>query len=147
MDEQHESFGRLLGCLHRQARSYFERELAAYRLGSGTLPVLLALLRHDGSNQQELSERLLVDKASITRAITKLLKQGYVRREKDATDLRAYRVFVTSKTQDIAPEIKAVLHSWTDILTQDFTEDEKQAAGAFLKRMRENALQEKPKEG
>ena len=135
-----ESPGRLIACLHHQARSYFEKELAPYDLGSGAMPVLKALLHQDGINQQELSENLHVDKATTTRAITKLVNIGYVRRERDPEDQRAYRLFVTQKAQDIASEIRRVLQSWTAILTEGLADEEKETALALLQHMHNNAL-------
>ena len=64
------SLGRLIACLHRQARMYFDRALAPFGLSSGTLPLMGALLHHDGMTQQELSDHLNVDKATITRMVT-----------------------------------------------------------------------------
>ena len=138
-----ESLGRLIACLHHQARSYFEKELAPYHLGSGAIPVLKALLHHDGINQQELSAKLHVDKATTTRTITKLVKLGYVRRERDLEDLRAYRLFVTQKARDIAPEIWKILQSWTTILAEGLTDEEKERALSLLHHMRNNALRYK----
>lgn len=141
--KHHESLGQLIACLSRQARSYFEKELAPFDLGSGALHVLMNLLHQDGINQQELSEKLHVDKATTTRVITKLLKLGYVRREKDPADNRAYRIFVTQKAREIAPEIRKVLHSWTEILAEGLTEKEKETALTLLRHMRDNALRHK----
>ena len=141
--EHQESLGRLIGCLHRHARSYFERELAPFDLGSGTLSVLMALLHHDGINQQELSQKLHVDKATTTRAITKLVRIGYVEREKDQTDSRAYKLSLTPKTRAIAPEIQQVLHSWTAILAHGLTDKEKDTALKLLRQMRDNAIRHK----
>jgi len=147
MKKQHESLGRLIACLHRHARSYIEKKLAPFGLGSGALPVLMILLHHDGVNQQEVSEKLHVDKATTTRAITKLARMGYVRRENDPDDNRAYRLFVTQKARDIAPEMRKVLHSWTAILAEGLTEKEKETALTLLKHMRDNALRYKKHQG
>jgi DNA-binding MarR family transcriptional regulator len=141
--EQHESLGRIIACLHRQARSHFEKKLAPFHLGSGTLPVLMTLLRHDGMNQQELSERLHVDKATTTRAITKLVKEDYVTRATDLQDHRAYRLFVTKKARKTAPQIQKVLSSWTEILVEGFTPEEKKTTLLLLQRLRDNALRYK----
>ncbi|PIE33862.1 MarR family transcriptional regulator [candidate division KSB3 bacterium] len=141
--EQYHSFGRLIDCLSRQARRYFEKELAPFGLGSGALPVLTALLRHDGINQQELSEKLHVDKATITRTITTLITLDYVRRAKDPDDQRAYRLFPTQKARDIEPGIRKVLHVWTAILSEGFSREEREMALFLLRRMRDNALAHK----
>ena len=143
--KQHESIGRIIACIHRHARMYFEKELAPFNLGSGALPVLRALLHHDGVTQQKLTERLHVDKATTTRTIGKLIKSGYVRREHDPEDKRAYRLFVTEKARETAPEIRRVQQSWTTILSEGFTEEEKKQAFALLNRMRDNALRNREK--
>lgn len=134
------SLGRLIACLHRQSRIYFDNALAPFGLSSGTLPLLGSLLRQDGLNQQELSEHLHVDKATITRMISKLIELGYVRREHDPADKRAYRLFATRKARDIDPEVRQVLRGWTAILSEGFTNEEKELAFTFLTRMRDNAL-------
>jgi DNA-binding MarR family transcriptional regulator len=141
--KQHESLGRLIACIYRQGRSYFEKELAPFGIGSGALPVLRALLREDGINQQKLSETLHVDKATTTRAITQLIKTGYVQREKDPQDNRAYKLFVTQKARESAPGIRKVLRTWTTILAEGMTDEEKETALALLQHMRDNVLHHK----
>jgi DNA-binding MarR family transcriptional regulator len=138
--KRHESVGRIIACLYRHARIYFEKELAPFGLGSGALPVLIALLHHDGITQQKLAEHLHVDKATTTRTITKLIELDYVRREHDPEDKRAYRLFVTEKARKTAPEIHNVLHSWTAILSEGLTDEEKETALGLLRHMRDNAL-------
>lgn len=137
------SLGRLIACVHRQSRIYFDHALAPFGLSSGTLPLMGTLLHHDGMTQQELSDHLNVDKATITRMVGKLLEHGYVRREHDPNDKRAYRLFATQKARDIDPEVRQALRGWTDILSDGFTDDEKEQAFALLRRMRDNALQQR----
>ncbi len=84
-----------------------------------------------------------MDKATTTRAIIKLIKIGYVRRERDPQDLRAYRLFVTPKAREIAPEIRRVLQAWAVILTEGLTDEEKEMASALLRHMRNNVLRYK----
>lgn len=141
--EHHDSLGRVVGCLHRHARIYFEKELAPFGLGSGAFPVLMHLLHKDGMTQQELTEKLHVDKATITRVITKLVKSGYVRRERDPDDKRAYRLFVTQKARETSSEIRKVLRAWTAILAEGLTDEEQDTALKLLRHMRDNAVRYK----
>ena len=135
-----ESFGRLIACLHRNARGYFEKELSQFGLGSGTHVFLVALFHHDGISQNELTKELNFNKANTTRAIKKLMDLGYVKRERDKHDSRAWRIFITPKAKKIAPQIISTLHSWSDILSTGFTPKEKKMAMDLLKKMAENAL-------
>jgi len=135
-----ESIGRMLGCLHRQAQRYFHREFSKLDLGSGTHVFLILLHHHDGVTQQELTAKLHFDKAHTTRAIQKLMKLGYVKKEKDPDDLRAFRIHLTEKAQDIVPQVKKVLRSWSDILSKDFSPEEKRTAMELLQKMTSNAV-------
>lgn len=141
-----DSLGRLVACIHHHARSYIQKELEPFQLGSGGLPVLMTLLHHDGINQQELSEKLHVDKANTTRAVSKLIQQGYVRRERDPQDQRAYRLFVTKKAREDNMKIRQVLDDLTNILADGFTDEERAIAAALLRRMRNNVIRQKAEE-
>ena len=136
-----ESIGRMLGYLHRQAQRYFYREFSKLGLGSGTHVFLMLLHHHDGVTQQELTEKLHFDKAHTTRAIQKLIELGYVKKEKNPNDLRAYRIHLTKKAQEIVPQVKKVLCSWSDILSKNFSQEEKRSAMELLQKMTENAVE------
>jgi DNA-binding MarR family transcriptional regulator len=140
--ESGESIGRTLGCLHRNAQKYFHREFSKLGLGSGThLFLMLLHHHHDGVTQNEISNRLHFDKAHTARAIQRLIELGYITKEKDATDNRAYRIYLTDKARQIMPDIKRVLKSWSDILAAGLSETEQKQAMALLKKMSENAVE------
>src|SRR5512138_3362543 len=83
--------------IYRSHVAYMARELEAYRVGSGQFEVLLFLFHEDGISQEKLSKALKVSKSTSTRAIQSLEKEGYVYRQRDENDLRAYRVYLTEK--------------------------------------------------
>ena len=140
---QQKSLGRLISYLYRQAQRYFEREFSEYGLGQGTFAYLHLLLHRDGINQQELSERLRVDKATTTRALKKLVELGFVRRERDSHDHRAYRIFLTQKARDLEPEFMRARRVWTDLLADGFTQEERDSALKLLERMVDNVVRHK----
>ncbi len=135
-----DSIGHLIGCLHRQARIYFDREMSGFGLGSGTFIFLLLLYKNDGISQNELSKMLNFDKANTTRGIKKLLELGYVRREKDKNDSRAYKLYITRKSNEIKADIITVLESWTEVLSSGLTESEIQQSFNLLEKMKDNAI-------
>lgn len=138
--ESKESIGRLLGCLHRQAQKYLHREFSKLELGSGTHLFLMLLHHQDGITQNELTTRAHIDKAHTTRAIQRLVELGYISREKDEHDQRAYRIFLTDKAHKIMPEIKRVLKMWTAIISNGFSETEVKQTLSLLSKMSENAV-------
>jgi len=71
------------------------RVLRAFNLSPSQFAVLLLLDGEAGWRLTDLSERLLVDKSTITRIVDRLESAGLVRREADADDRRVQRVVLT----------------------------------------------------
>jgi len=140
-----ESIGRWISLLYRQGQITIGHELSAFNIHRGQAFVLMMLFQEDGLNQEELARRLCVDKATSGRAIKKLEAEGYVDRLRDPNDKRAYRIQLTEKGRLVEPELTRIFRNWTSVLSQGFSEEEKEQALALLKQMYENALQVKYK--
>jgi DNA-binding MarR family transcriptional regulator len=59
------------------------------------------------------------------REIKKLIEIGYIRKEADQVDSRAYKLFLTEKAKLIIPDIKKKLLRWNELITQSLSEQEK----------------------
>lgn len=112
--------------IYRSHLAYMTKELEAYRVGSGQFEFLLFLYHKDGVSQETLAKMLKVSKATSARAIQNLEKEGYVYRERDESDLRAYRVYLTDKGKEMRNIIFRKFTAFTDILFSDFTFEEKE---------------------
>lgn len=112
--------------IYRSHLAYMVKELEAYGVGSGQFEFLLILYHKDGVSQETLAKILKVSKAKSTRAIQSLEKEGYVYRQRDESDLRAYRVYLTEKGKEMRDFILEKLISFMDILFSDFTMEEKE---------------------
>jgi len=108
--------------IYRSNVAYMAKELDAYRVGSGQFEFLLFLYHRDGISQETLAKTLKVSKATSARAET----EGYVYRERDETDLRAYRVYLTEKGKEMRDIIFKKQTSFISILFSDFTFEEKE---------------------
>jgi DNA-binding MarR family transcriptional regulator len=97
---------RYLALLNRHMMKQLERELAPLELGPGNYLYLYRLYIQDGSKQQELADRIGVDKAAATRALSRLENKGFVSRRADEKDRRATRVFLTSKGRKLKPQLE-----------------------------------------
>jgi|SRR5690554_576849 len=135
MTSDFKSIGKYISILYRQAQSYISHQLRPYNIGSGQYTFLLALYRQDGINQEELSQELLIDKATTARALLKLEEEGYVKRERDPVDKRAYRVFITKKAGKVKPVIYQTIRTWSDLLENELNEEEKAVLGTILEKM------------
>ena len=133
-----QSLGRAVGIVHRYGMIYMDNELAPLGLGRGTYLFMATLYHNDGMHQEELTRELGINKGTTTRAVSKLEKLGYVRREADPSDRRACRVMLTDKARQIRPAFFDVLIGGTETLARGFTPAERGVALDLLKRMGAN---------
>lgn len=118
--------------IYRSHLAYMAKELEAYRIGSGQFDFLMVLYHEDGISQEKLAKILKVSKATSARAIQNLEKEGYVYRQRDESDLRAYKVYLTEKGKEMRDIIFKKLTSFVDTLLSDFTFEEKKILRLLL---------------
>lgn len=116
---------KLTGGIYRNTLEYTNEVFKKYSLGSGTYPYLMILYNKEGISQNQISKELAVDKALSARVIKKLINLGYVRKETNSKDSRAYCLYLTDKAKLIIPSMKEELAKWNEIMTQNLTEEEK----------------------
>jgi DNA-binding MarR family transcriptional regulator len=115
-----------IAIIYRSHLGYMMTKLEDYRIGSREFDFLMTLYHTDGISQEGLAKALYVSKATSTRAIQSLEKEGYVYRQRDENDLRAYRVYLTEKGKETRDMILEKLISFVDTLLLDFTSEEKE---------------------
>jgi DNA-binding MarR family transcriptional regulator len=133
------SFGFYIGFINRQAHRYFDQQFKTYDLNRGSIFILKRLYEQDGVRQHDLCDELHLDKANITRAISKLLEMDYVRKEQDVADSRANKIFLTEKAISFKKEFHAIFHSWSNILTGGLSKEQNEEMKQILIIMSENA--------
>lgn len=95
---------------------------------------LFQVCREPGLSQDQLSQRLHVNRSNVTRQLVMLEKNGFVERRKDPGDARILSVHPTQKALDNIGLIRKTLHEYSDFLTEDFTPEEKAQFIGFLER-------------
>ncbi len=134
-----EALGGIVSYLYRSTQVYLAKRLEPYGIGSGQFPFLMTLYCRDGINQETLARDRRFDKATITRAVTRLEQAGYVRRVRDEGDRRAYRLFLTDKGRAIEPAMREIAAAWSVMIFTGFSGEERLLIVSLLERMMENA--------
>ena len=141
------SLTKAISAIYRYNQSYIGKRVSVYNIGQGQWHFLTQLLfNEDGITQEELSEKLFIDKANTARAVKKLEEEGYLERKEDPIDKRKKRLYVTKKARDFEDEFHQIFRDFNSILAKDFTEEEKEIARELLYRMLDNILQHREKE-
>lgn len=136
--EQEVAIGRCMSVLYRQSQAYFSKKLHPFKIGSGQYAVLLALRDNDGVSQERLSSRLGIDKANITRAVTKLQNEGYIVRKPDSEDKRVWLIYLTDQGKELLPILGDILNEWYSILFNGLSKHELENFAINLKKMTDN---------
>ncbi len=133
------SIVRHISILYRYAQSYITKRLGSLNIGSGQYVFLTTLYRKGGISQEDLSNYLRIDKGTTTKAIRKLEDQGYLVRDIDVRDKRAYKISLTPKALDVIPAIQAAAKDWENIITSGLSKEESLLVEEILQKMAGNA--------
>jgi len=99
------NFGFLVHDVARLLRLTFDRRVKSMGLTRSQWWVLTHLFRNEGITQSALAEVLEVERPTLGRLLDRLEASGWVRREADAADRRAKRVFLS---EAVEPQMRAM---------------------------------------
>lgn len=140
MDHCENANGRWISLLNRYMQGYISGHLKAHNIGYGQYVFLLTLYHNNGISQDTLSELMNIDKGTTAKAVKKLEDEGYLYREVDPSDKRAYKLYYTEKAIELQPILFEIIDSCNNILTCDFTVEEKEMSLKLLQKMSQNAV-------
>lgn len=102
--------GPLLIAVAQSWRRVLAQRLACEGLSDATaLPLFTLRGEGDGLRQNELAEKLGLEGTSVVRVLDSLERDGYLRRQEDARDRRAKRVFLTPEGSALAARVEEIL--------------------------------------
>jgi MarR family transcriptional regulator for hemolysin len=100
------NFGYLVNDVARLMRTEYDRRVRSLGLTRSQWWVLNYLFRHPGVTQSELAAILEVERATLGRLLDRLQAKGWVRREDDARDRRAWRVHLTAAADPMMRKLR-----------------------------------------
>lgn len=139
MKVAHHPILRLNAILHRRTQIYFDRQLKPHGLSFTHFRMLAYLAHNEGPKQEDVRAFIDADKGGVAHSIKRLVEKGYVARERDPQDKRAYTIRLTDEGRTFFEEFASVMQEWTDQMVAGFSAEELELAEGFLRRMAENA--------
>ncbi|BBE30710.1 MarR family transcriptional regulator [Tepiditoga spiralis] len=136
-----ESFGKTISHISKKMYMYLNKNLEKYSISKGQIHFLMLLYRKgNGLTQEQISKFLDIDKANTTRALKKLIENGYVEKKRDEKDKRIFRVYLTDKGLNLKPKIKEILNELDQKLTFGITQKEIEQVLSTLEKVDKNLL-------
>lgn len=111
--------------IFRSTHSYLDKQLKKYNLSSGAYPYIIVLAKNEGISQIQISREIGNDKAMSARTISRLIESGFIYKEQDENDSRAYKLYLTSKGKKVLPLINQEIQKVISFITEDLSEEEK----------------------
>lgn len=115
----------MIGVLARKRYLAAERSFATIGLNHTEARLLYLLDQAGGSAaQDELSNRLFIDRTNAGRALKRLEQERYITRSKAKTDRRAYTVAITEKGRTAVADILRLRDTMVATFFRELSEDE-----------------------
>jgi len=124
MKDEDLNIGRLIARIHRGIYNFVSARLKDRDLDAGQFFFLCFILNNEGKTQEQIAKNILFDKATVSKAVKRLLHLGYVYREVNAKDKREYKIFATEKAKVLAPQIKTLYEEVYNQLHRHLDADE-----------------------
>jgi len=97
--------------------------------------VIAVLGRFPGLSAVEVAERTLMDKVAVSRAVTKLIKNGRIDREFDDTDKRRSILNLSEDGKKLHDEIAELALQFERDLLLGFSEEEMETLNSIMERL------------
>ena len=102
--------------------------------------MFMCLLHHPNIIQETMARYFHLDKGTIARTVKKMEDAGYVYKYVDPDNRRAFRLTLTDKGYQVAPEIIAIDKNWEEAICTSLTEKEQINLHSLLRKVAESSI-------
>ena len=115
--------------IYRKINAWRSEHAAPLGLSSSQVTIIIETCKNSGISHE---------KSVVAKAIAKLIAAGYITREQNPKDKRAFNLFPTEKAQEVYPMLVGQGDQCMERLTAGLTPEEKEELGVLLEKMVEN---------
>lgn len=127
-------FGIVFHKIGQTAKGFLEE----YDLNKTQANILFTLHNHVSFSQKELAKQLHVTAPSITSAIQKMEREGYIQRSTDENDQRIMRLGLTEKGEACIAHIKEVAVQMDELIFRGMSAEERMLLRRLMVQIFEN---------
>ncbi|EFC90566.1 transcriptional regulator, MarR family [Dethiosulfovibrio peptidovorans DSM 11002] len=136
------SMGRWISIIHRLSHSYMSTAISPEEIGCGEFGALFCLnsMDRDLPSQEELREKLEMDKGALARTLAGMEDKGLITRERDRSDRRILRLGLTSKGKALVEKKISAMDRWNEAISEGIDEGDLETTARTMERMAKNAV-------
>ena len=122
-----DSAGNLVNLLARLFARELEARLKPLGLRIGAFPALLHLWEREGLTQGELVKLLDIEQPTLAATLSRMERDGLIKRTKDDTDGRAQRIWLTETGRSLEKQAKSAAEEINNLALQSLSATEASA--------------------
>ena len=130
--------GHLLALVSRAHHNLANKIFGEIDLPRGQPAILFELGHQDGITQSELAKMVDLSEASMTNMLQRMEASGLVRRQRDSSDARFSRIYLTATGSSTLAKAKELAEKMDAITFAGFTPDEQALMVSYLERVYAN---------
>jgi DNA-binding MarR family transcriptional regulator len=123
----------MLAKANQKAHGQFKTLLRPYALTNIQHLVLEGLWYQQGVTAAELGKLLVLDKATLSGVLDRMLDSGWIRKKRDPRDGRVFRLYTTPKAEALKDELIDLRLKANELLLAGFSNEEKLLFKRLLK--------------
>lgn len=132
------SYGRCFSIIYRHAKKVNNKVLKEFHLSGFQHHYMMEICRNPGISQEDIVKHHKIDKGAMSKAIKSMVDMGYVRREQNPQDKRAYRLYPTEEAMAISGKCKRQVKEMAKRMEEGLTEEEIQTFKKLLLKVTDN---------
>jgi DNA-binding MarR family transcriptional regulator len=124
--EKNNSAGFLTNQMARLFAKGLQDRITPLGIVTGQFPMLLELWENDGVTQRELLSKLDIEQATLANTLTRMERDGLIKRTKHPLDARAQQIWLTEKAQNIRGDAYRAAEKQNKLALSDLSETEQE---------------------
>lgn len=128
-----EQLAYLIASVNRQLEEELTESLRPEGISVEQFRILTTLASNDGRSMRDLAELVLVDPATLTKIIDRMVADGLVYRAPDPDDRRKVLIFLSNRGTVLHDKLKGVLRTQQRALVSRLTEKRAEELASLLR--------------
>lgn len=125
---------------YRRTQIFYTEKLKKLGISSGQFMYIVCICENVGQTQDELSQRLIIDKSTVAKILSQLETNGYITKAINSNDRRAFNIFPTDKAVAIFPKILEIKDEWHRKMTENLSDIECDVFEKLMEKVMENTI-------
>ena len=135
MRETDGPYGKYVTLTYWLIQKRLNKELSEFGIMNTQYSILRYLYNHDGSNQEQITRDLIIDKGLCSREVRKLEDSGLITRKRNLSDNRKWICSLTPAGWRLKDDLVRIGEQINDTVLNGFSKDEEEALYSFIKRV------------